>query len=70
MTLLDKAFKILQTDKFSRKRYMAAMKLYRQAEGQEKDMIGELFESQVTKVENLGDLEWIAKVAPLFNAKG
>jgi len=70
MDLFEKAFKVLQTDTFSRKRYLAAIKLYRQAKGEEKKSIGELFESQMVLIKNNEDLDWIAKVAPLFESKG
>ena len=59
MDLFDKAKKILSTDKFDRKRYLAAKTLYKEAKGEEKRMIGQMMESQVASVENLDDIMWM-----------
>lgn len=62
MELFDKAFSILQTEKFDRRRYMAARKLYHKAKGEEKMMIGQLFESQMALADTPEDVEWMASV--------
>lgn len=59
MELFDKAKKILTTDKFDRKRYLAAKALYDRAKGQERAMIGQLMESQIAAINSLEDVEWM-----------
>lgn len=66
MSLYEKAFKILQTDSFDRKRYMAAIKLYRKAKGQEKYDIGQLFESQLSLADR-EDVNWVSSISHLLD---
>lgn len=69
MDLYKKAFTILKSDKFDRRRYLAASKLYQMASGQEKIEIGELFEGQLSLIKDQEDLDWIAKVDSMFDSK-
>lgn len=59
MELYMKAKKILSTDNFDRKRYLAAKKLYEKAVGREKSVIGQLMESQIASVDNPKDVMWL-----------
>ncbi len=59
MKLFDKASEILRTNEFSRKRCFAAYKLYNMAKGREKEMIGQLFESQYVLAKTPEDIMWL-----------
>lgn len=59
MKLFDKASEILRTNEFSRKRCLAAHKLYSMAKGEEKEMIGQLFESQYVLAKKPEDIMWL-----------
>ena len=62
MKLFDKASEILRTNEFSRKRCLAARKLYHLAKGEERDMIGQLFESQAVMAKRPEDWLWLNNI--------
>lgn len=59
MNLLKKATKLLSTNHFDKKRCLAAHKLYNMAKGEEKEMIGQLFESQYILAKTPEDIMWL-----------
>lgn len=59
MDLFNKASRVLKTSEFDRKRVLTARKLYNMAKGEEKEMIGQLFESQYALADNPGDIIWL-----------
>lgn len=67
MKLFNKASEILKTDEFSRKRCLAARKLYHMAKGEEKEMIGQLFESQAVMAKDPKDWLWLNRIDDNFS---
>lgn len=67
MELFNKASEILKTDEFSRRRCLAARKLYHMAKGEEKEMIGQLFESQAVMAKDPKDWLWLNRIDDNFS---
>lgn len=65
MELYKKAFETLQSNKFDKKKYLGGVKLYNRAKGDEKRMIGELFEG-VMALASPEDIEWINSLPSLY----
>jgi len=61
-TLFNKARKILTVDNFDKRRILAARKLYHDAKGEEKNMIGQLFESQAVLAKTPEESQWLLEV--------
>lgn len=59
MELFEKATKILKSNTFDRRRILAVNELYKRASGQEREMIGDLFESQYALADKQEDLDWL-----------
>lgn len=62
MELFSKARRILSTDEFDKRRILAARKLYHDAKGKEKQMIGQLFESQMVLAKSPEESQWLQEV--------
>jgi len=62
MPIFAKARKILTVDKFDKRRSLAARKLYHSAKGEEKRMIGQLFESQAALAKTPDDSDWLREI--------
>lgn len=62
MKLFDKAKRILSVDQFDKRRILAARKLYHEAKGKEKQMIGQLFESQMVLAKSPEESQWLLEV--------
>lgn len=60
--LFNKAKKILSVDQFDKRRILAARKLYHDAKGKEKQMIGQLFESQMVLAKSPEESQWLTEV--------
>ena len=62
MKLFNKAFSLLQNDKFDRRRILAAHELYKRAKGIEREEIGSLIESQYALADDPEDLTWLGSL--------
>lgn len=66
MKLYKKAKELLSVEEFSKKRCLAARKLYHTAKGKEKDLIGSLFESQIVLANNPEEYLWLSRIDDNF----
>lgn len=63
MELFTKATQILRSNSFDRRRVLAVKELHRRASGEEREMIGSLFESQYALADEQDDLDWLDSLA-------
>ena len=69
LNLYKIAKKLLSIDYFDKKRSLAARKLFHEAKGIEKKMIGSLFESQFALAPTPSDTLWLQKIDELISEK-
>lgn len=69
MTNLEKAQKLLSVDKFEPRRALAARKLYHESTGEEKRLIGMIFESQFALAPDPASVRWLQGIDRYFTSK-
>ena len=62
MTNLQKVQRLLTVDKFDPRRALAARKLYHASQGEEKRIIGMMFESQLALAPNPASTMWLQEL--------
>lgn len=66
MTNLQKAQQLLSVDEFDPRRALAARKLYHASSGEEKKLIGMIFESQFALAPNQAATRWLQGIDQYF----
>lgn len=69
MTNLQKAQKLLSVDTFEPRRALAARRLYHESTGQEKKLIGMMFESQFALAPDPAAVRWLQGIDRYFQGK-
>lgn len=66
MTNLQKVQKLLTVDEFNPRRALAARALYHASSGEEKRVIGRMFESQLALAPNPASTRWLQEIDKNF----